>query len=357
MEMNPSAKILIVDDEPLNVDYLEQELEDSGYQTVSATNGKEALEKVAAEAPDLILLDVMMPGMDGFTVCRILKEKEETQLIPVVIMTALGAREDRIRGIEAGADDFLTKPVNRRELLARIQTAVKMKQAVDRKLKEQRVKEKEKDEGPVTQPAVSDKTFRREGEYWTIAYQGTVCRVKDTIGLRYLAYLLRYPHRKIHVLELVAAIENPLEDATTSSAGKREASTSGDLSVKRGLGDAGEILDPQAKAAYKQRLEELRAELEDAQAYNDPGRAAKAQQEIEFLIQELRSAVGLGGRDRRAADVAERARVNIQRAIKATLEKLSTNHPALGRDLTGTINTGTYCSYTPDLHLPSPWQF
>lgn len=96
------------------------------------------MEKVAAEAPDLILLDVLMPGMDGFTVCRLLKEQEGTQLIPVVIMTALREREDRIKGIEAGAYDFLTKPVNQRELLARIQTAVKMKQATDRKFGELR---------------------------------------------------------------------------------------------------------------------------------------------------------------------------------------------------------------------------
>lgn len=365
MVMSPPVKILIVDDEPVNVDYLEQELEDLGYQTVSATNGQEALEKVAAEAPDLILLDVRMPVMDGFTVCRLLKAREETQLIPVVMMTALGAREDRIRGIEAGADDFLTKPVNQRELLARIQTAVKMKQAVDRKLKEQGVREQErgaaqpgveKDEGPVVQPAVPDKLFRQEGEYWTIAYQGTVFRVKDTTGLRYLAYLLRYPHRQIHVLELAASIEDPLEGVTVGSAGERNAAALAELSVRAGLGDAGEILDPQAKAAYKQRLEELRAELEDAQMCNDLGRVAKAQREIDFLTQEISRAVGLGGKDRRAASPAERARVNVRRAITAALEKLSEHHPALGRDLADTINTGTYCSYTPDLNLPSPWQ-
>src|SRR6478672_1409032 len=100
--MPERPKILIVDDEPLNVDYLEQELIDLGYETASATNGQEALEKVAAEAPDLILLDVMMPIMDGFTVCRTLKESDETRLIPVVIMTALDGIEDRIKGIEAG---------------------------------------------------------------------------------------------------------------------------------------------------------------------------------------------------------------------------------------------------------------
>lgn len=134
--MDERTNILIVDDVPLNVDYLEQELEDLGYQTMSAASGEEALTKVASKAPDLILLDVMMPGMDGFTVCRRLKERRETQLIPVVMMTALGAQEDRIRGIEAGADDFLTKPVHPRELQARIRTAVKWKQAVDHKVSE-----------------------------------------------------------------------------------------------------------------------------------------------------------------------------------------------------------------------------
>jgi len=130
------SKILIVDDEPFNVDYLEQELEDLGYETGSAGNGREAVDKVASDPPDLILLDVMMPVMDGFTACRILKGNDETRLIPIVIMTALDGIEDRIRGIEAGADDFLTKPVNPRELIARIQTALKLKHAVDKKLGE-----------------------------------------------------------------------------------------------------------------------------------------------------------------------------------------------------------------------------
>src|SRR5215813_1220716 len=135
--LHPS-KILIVDDEPFNVDYLEQELEDLGYVTVSARNGREALEKVALEAPDLILLDIMMPIMDSLTTCRILKEDDETRLIPIVIMTALDGINDRIKGIEAGADDFLIKPVNHRELLARIQTALRLKHTVDQKLSELR---------------------------------------------------------------------------------------------------------------------------------------------------------------------------------------------------------------------------
>src|SRR5713101_4391063 len=87
--MAQQSTILIVDDEPFNIDLLEQQLEEFGYATVSASNGQEALDKVAAEAPDLILLDVMMPVMDGFPVCRILKDHEETRLITIIIMTAL----------------------------------------------------------------------------------------------------------------------------------------------------------------------------------------------------------------------------------------------------------------------------
>ena len=131
-----AATILIVDDEPFNVDYLQQNLSDLGYRTREAYGGREALDAVAEEPPDLILLDVMMPDIDGITVCRMLKGDPATQLIPIVIMTALDGTEDRIRGIEAGADDFLTKPVDDRELLARINAALRTKQAVDERVGE-----------------------------------------------------------------------------------------------------------------------------------------------------------------------------------------------------------------------------
>lgn len=131
---DPKAKILVVDDEEKNVKLMEAILLPRGYKVVTAFNGGEALEKVNDESPDLILLDVMMPVMNGFDVCKELKDDVDTQLIPIVIMTALGDINDRVKGIEAGADDFLTKPVNREELLARIQTSLRLKKTVERKV-------------------------------------------------------------------------------------------------------------------------------------------------------------------------------------------------------------------------------
>jgi len=137
-EQEAPARILVVDDEPFNIDYLQQELEAHGFVIDAAVNGVEALERVAEAPPDLVLLDVMMPELDGISVLRILKRDPETRLIPVVLMTALNAVEDRVRGIEAGADDFLSKPVDDRELLARIRTALSLKRTIDATVEELR---------------------------------------------------------------------------------------------------------------------------------------------------------------------------------------------------------------------------
>ncbi len=128
------GRILVVDDEEKNVKLMEALLLPRGYEVIKAYDGEEALGKVKETSPDLILLDVMMPIMNGFDVCRTLKDDVETQLIPIVIMTALGEVDDRVKGIEAGADDFLTKPINRDELLARIQTSLRLKETVELKV-------------------------------------------------------------------------------------------------------------------------------------------------------------------------------------------------------------------------------
>lgn len=126
-----NGTILVVDDQPLNVELLENDLQEYGYDVITAYDGATALEKMELEQPDLVLLDVMMPGMDGFEVCRRIKGNQETILTPVVMVTALADKKDRIRGIEAGVDDFLTKPYDRQELQARVKSLLRVKHYTD----------------------------------------------------------------------------------------------------------------------------------------------------------------------------------------------------------------------------------
>jgi adenylate cyclase len=133
--MSQASTILVVDDEPFNRDVLVQQLEALGCRTVEARNGREAMASVARQRPDLILLDAIMPIMDGLQTLQALKAGAETQHIPVIMLTALHGLEDRIRFIEAGAYEFLTKPVDDRELQVRIVTAVRTKQAIDQRLR------------------------------------------------------------------------------------------------------------------------------------------------------------------------------------------------------------------------------
>jgi adenylate cyclase len=126
-----NAKILVVDDTPLNVKLLAELLSAKGYQTVSATSGAEALQQLEAERPDLVLLDVMMPGMSGYEVCRAIRADPGHAMLPVVLVTALDPAKERVKGLEAGADDFLSKPVSQAELLARVRSLLRIKQLYD----------------------------------------------------------------------------------------------------------------------------------------------------------------------------------------------------------------------------------
>ena len=126
-----TARVLIVDDVEANVRLLEAKLTIEYYDVLTASDGPTALEVAAREAPDLILLDVMMPGMDGFETCRRLKAHPDLRHVPVVLVTALNGREDRIRGLEAGADDFLTKPIDDLMLMARVKSLTRLKAITD----------------------------------------------------------------------------------------------------------------------------------------------------------------------------------------------------------------------------------
>ena len=207
--------------------------------------------------------------------------------------------------------------------------------------------------GAAITEAPGSNTFRREGDYWTIVYDGSLVRLRDSKGLRYLARLVANPGQEFYAIDLEAGESRPAKPARPHPG---RGTSHPEVEVRSDLGDAGELLDAQAKAAYKARLEDLREELDEAERFNDPDRAAKAKEEIDFLASELARAVGLGGRDRRAASHAERARLNVTRAIRAAIGNLARANPSLGQHLSATIRTGRYCSYTPDPRATIAWE-
>ncbi|MFN2588692.1 MAG: BREX system ATP-binding domain-containing protein [Actinomycetota bacterium] len=189
--------------------------------------------------------------------------------------------------------------------------------------------------------------FLRQGDYWEIDFEGTRFRLRDSNGLRYLSQLLKNPGREIHALEIVSIVQQVFPARSRTEPG---------LEKVGAAGDAGAILDATAKDAYKRRLNDLNEELEEADEYNDQERVSRIRLEIDALVQQLAGAVGLGGRDRKAASQAEKARLSVTKGIRNTLTKVEANHPSLGTHLQATVRTGTYCSYKPDPRSPISWQ-
>jgi pimeloyl-ACP methyl ester carboxylesterase len=182
-------------------------------------------------------------------------------------------------------------------------------------------------------PAHAAMQFRREGDYWTIAFGGKVVRMRDAKGLGYLARLLRHPHREFHVLDLLAGEARRVSPAPAGGA----------------------LLDESAKRAYRERIAELEAEIEQARRWNDAERAASIEGELGALTHELAGALGLGGRDRRAASEGERARASVTKAVRSTMRRLDDQHPELGRHLSVAVHTGIFCAYDPDSGVPADW--
>jgi AAA ATPase domain len=190
--------------------------------------------------------------------------------------------------------------------------------------------------------------LNREDDFWLVGYANAVVRVPDSLGLRYLDLLARNPGRELTAVELVrlAGASGP---ASTRSASIGSASI---VAAADGLHDtsgapADDILDPQARAAYRQRLADLDSELAEAEQWNDAERASRLRAEKDFLIRELAAATGLGGRPRPLGSESERARINVTRAIRTAIAKISDRAPAVAAHLDQAVRTGTRCSYSP----------
>jgi non-specific serine/threonine protein kinase len=193
--------------------------------------------------------------------------------------------------------------------------------------------------------------FIRQGDYWTVRYQGQTAFLKATRGLDCLCYLLRHPGRDVHVTQLLAT---PVDFPLPAFFGSLEAV--GDA-VTGGRQDAGPILDSRAKTEYKRRINDLRNLLEEAERFNDSYRATRARSEMDAIAEQLAAAVGLGGRDRRAASRAERARSAVTKRIKEAINKIAEVIPPLGRHLAARIKTGYFCSYKPHPDRPVSWKW
>jgi class 3 adenylate cyclase len=184
--MSAAPKILVVDDTPLNVKLLGDLLTVKGYSVTTAANGEEALVKVSAENPDLVLLDVMMPGLSGYDVCRRIRGDPRTALLPVVLCTSLDPQQERVKGMEAGADDFLNKPVNQAELFARVKSLLRVK-------------------------SLQDKVVRQADELrdWNAKLEE---RVREQVSqLERLSRLKRFVSPKVGELILAGEVDDPLK--------------------------------------------------------------------------------------------------------------------------------------------------
>ena len=177
MSVNGAGKVLIVDDEPQNVLLLQDLLEARGYRVLTAADGENGLVLASEHNPDVVLLDVMMPRLSGFDVCRRLKAEPGTAMIPVLLVTALDAREDRLAGIDAGASDFISKPIDSADLLLRVRNAVATKRLHDQLATQlRRLKELEAARDTLTHMVVHDLRSPLTGLIGYIELLGTIAR-------------------------------------------------------------------------------------------------------------------------------------------------------------------------------------
>lgn len=189
--------------------------------------------------------------------------------------------------------------------------------------------------------------FRLEGEYWTIAYRDAPFRLHDAKGLRYIRQLLASPGVEFHVLDLVAT-------GQAEPPGVPEKASRAEVLAHPATPEP--VLDRQAREAYRRRIEDLRDQIEEADAHGDHERASRAREELDFIADELHRQIRGDGSSRTVPDATERARVNVSRAIRASIAKIAEQDASLGHHLDRDIRTGTYCSYVPDPSAAPTWR-
>jgi hypothetical protein len=211
-----------------------------------------------------------------------------------------------------------------------------------------------RESGPAPKPAAEPLAagMHREGDVWRFDYEGRVIRVGDSKGMRQLAVLLATPGVQIPAGEVEARASS---DPGNGSGLDASAAADAGLAVQAAPDTALAGLDATARREYQRRLEDLREEVEQAEAWNDSERAARAREEIDFIASELAAAVGLGGRDRPLASGAERARIRVTRAIRRAIEHIGAQDEGLAQELQTTIETGNFCAYEPDVRHPVTW--
>lgn len=181
------------------------------------------------------------------------------------------------------------------------------------------------------------------GELWAVSLDAETIHLPDVKGLGYLAALVAAPGREIHVLDLAGGMSANAADPAPDG-------------VTPAFGDAGPVIDSEARARYTARLEELRDDLDEAEAHHDTERASRAREEIDAIASQLVEAIGLGGRDRPANSRVERARVSVTKALRSAIGRIEEHLPELGRHLDGAVRTGVFCSYSPDPSSSITWE-
>lgn len=255
-----------------------------------------------------------------------------TQQNHAAMLCARGRDEDRAR-----AESMLAEALTTADALGMSGAAAEVRELMSRLASIRTVR------APVRAVDADASSMLCEGEYWTFHYCGSITRLRDRAGMSYLATLLERPHGEVPALNLIATLA-----AASASQPREPGATPGEWP-----GDLGEILDPRARAEYRQRLEDLQAELDEAERAHDIGRVERARAERETLQQALSRALGFGGRVRRTGSPAERARVRVTRAIRESIDRIRAANADLGDHLARSIRTGTYCCYAPA--EPASW--